>query len=61
MKRTKQWQDGFEPAPLTFINQKRWEDAEGPAQARREWWLGLGYGDEAMARKDGHEPGRAVA
>lgn len=26
MRQTKQWQDGFEPAPLTYINQKRWED-----------------------------------
>ncbi|WP_334158516.1 YdaU family protein [Achromobacter insolitus] len=26
MKGTKQWQDGFEPAPLTYLNQKRWED-----------------------------------
>lgn len=26
MSATKQWQDGFEPAPLTYINQRRWED-----------------------------------
>lgn len=26
MKTTKKWQDGFEPAPLTYINQKHWED-----------------------------------
>ena len=26
MKATKKWQDGFEPAPLTYINQKHWED-----------------------------------
>lgn len=26
MKATRQWQDGFEPAPLTYLNQKRWED-----------------------------------
>jgi hypothetical protein len=23
---TKQWQTGFEPAPLTYLNQRRWED-----------------------------------
>ncbi|WP_255474796.1 helix-turn-helix domain-containing protein [Pusillimonas sp. ANT_WB101] len=23
---TKQWLDGYEPAPLTYLNQKRWED-----------------------------------
>lgn len=26
MKSTKQWIDGFEPAPLTYINQERWND-----------------------------------
>lgn len=26
MRQTKQWQDGFEPAPLTYLNQRRWED-----------------------------------
>lgn len=26
MKRTKQWKDGYEPAPLTYLNQRRWED-----------------------------------
>jgi hypothetical protein len=25
-KNSKKWQDGYEPAPLTYINQKRWED-----------------------------------
>lgn len=28
LKGTKKWRDGFEPAPLTFVNQRRWEDAE---------------------------------
>jgi len=26
MKESKQWKDGYEPAPLTYINQRRWED-----------------------------------
>ncbi len=26
MKQTKQWLDGFEPAPLTYLNQGRWKD-----------------------------------
>lgn len=26
MKGSRQWQDGFEPAPLTYLNQRRWED-----------------------------------
>lgn len=33
MKTTKKWQEGYEPAPLTYINQKHWEDglpAENP-------------------------------
>ncbi|WP_230948737.1 hypothetical protein [Burkholderia cepacia] len=26
MKATRQWLDGYEPAPLTYLNQRRWED-----------------------------------
>lgn len=26
LKKTKQWLDGYEPAPLTYLNQQRWED-----------------------------------
>jgi len=26
MKKTQQWLDGFEPGPMTYINQSRWED-----------------------------------
>jgi uncharacterized protein YdaU (DUF1376 family) len=29
LKTSEQWVSGFEPAPLTFINQKRWEDESG--------------------------------
>lgn len=28
MKRTDQWKRGFEPAPLTYLNQRRWEDGD---------------------------------
>lgn len=28
MKETEQWRKGFEPAPLTYLNQRRWEDAD---------------------------------
>lgn len=36
LKASEQWVSGFEPAPLTFINQKRWEDDAGtPAVDRR--------------------------
>lgn len=31
-KETKKWRDGFDPAPLTYINQKHWLDGDaGPA------------------------------
>ena len=29
LRATEQWLTGYEPAPLTFINQKRWEDDAG--------------------------------
>ena len=36
LKVTDQWTGGFEPAPLTYINQRRWEDDAGtPAVGRR--------------------------
>lgn len=35
MKLTKQWKDGFNPAPLTYINQERWEDDNSP---KRNVW-----------------------
>jgi uncharacterized protein YdaU (DUF1376 family) len=36
IKNTEQWTTGFEPAPLTYINQRRWEDDAGtPAVGRR--------------------------
>jgi hypothetical protein len=28
MKSTKQWLDGFEPSPQTYLNQQRWLDNE---------------------------------
>ena len=31
LKVTEQWTSGFEPAPLTYINQRRWEDDAGTA------------------------------
>ena len=36
IKTTEQWTSGYEPAPLTYINQRRWEDDAGtPAVGRR--------------------------
>jgi hypothetical protein len=47
MKLTKQWKEGFEPAPATYLNGRRWEDelppSDGELAARGassvEWWL----------------------
>lgn len=58
MKGTQQWKDGFEPAPATYLNQKRWNDgvpadqprgADGSLQSSRSWWADArGIEDKAM-------------
>ena len=35
LKKTEQWLGGFDPAPLTYINQRRWEDDAGDQQTMR--------------------------
>ena len=40
MKDTQSWKDGFSPAPLTLLNQERWNDGEAP-QERRAWEGGI--------------------
>jgi hypothetical protein len=37
LKSSEQWTTGYEPAPLTYINQRRWEDdvPSTPAAGRR--------------------------
>jgi uncharacterized protein YdaU (DUF1376 family) len=35
LKTTEQWTTGFEPAPLTYINQRRWEDDAVATQPQR--------------------------
>ena len=35
LKKTEQWTSGFDPAPLTYINQRRWEDDSGEQQQER--------------------------
>jgi len=35
LKKTEQWTSGFDPAPLTYINQRRWEDEAGEQSAER--------------------------
>jgi len=43
MKKTKQWQDGFEPAPMTYINQGRWADeifdGNGATPNTKPWYI----------------------
>ena len=36
-KATEQWQKGFEPAPLTYLNQERWNDG---ATTQSSPWAG---------------------
>src|SRR5690606_20018203 len=38
LKATQTWRDGFEPAPLTYINQSRWEDGVPGEEAQPEAW-----------------------
>ena len=56
---SRQWRDGYEPAPLTYLNQERWRDGE-TADQPRDWWLRLGYGSEELARRDGKSEGVAA-
>ena len=36
LKTSEQWTTGYEPAPLTYINQRRWEDGDAqPTLGRR--------------------------
>ena len=43
MKQTDSWKTGFEPAPLTYLNQKRWEDDLPAVQSagKPEWMRGM--------------------
>ena len=35
IKQSPQWQEGFEPAPMTYLNQRRWEDEVPQTVIRR--------------------------
>ncbi|MGN6580174.1 MAG: hypothetical protein ACTHJ1_09330 [Bordetella sp.] len=62
MKLTRQWKEGFEPAPATYLNGQRWRDdvppdqselkQDGPSNA--EWWESAS-GIEAKGRELGVE------
>ncbi len=40
MKDTQSWKDGFSPAPLTLLNQERWNDGDIPRE-RKVWEGGI--------------------
>ncbi|WP_143277352.1 hypothetical protein [Bordetella genomosp. 9] len=40
LKSSKSWRDGFEPAPLTYLNQSRWEDGVPADGGRSELFEG---------------------
>jgi hypothetical protein len=52
LKATRNWREGFEPAPLTYLNQRRWEDADGSTDAS-SWWLSAGFADRYEAENAG--------
>lgn len=49
-----QWRDGYEPAPMTYLNQRRWEDGEGlPAGQPDGWWTKAGFESRFEAENAG--------
>jgi hypothetical protein len=59
LKKTKQWTDGFEPSPITYINQGRWADeifdGNGNAPANTKPWYISSTGIELKAKELGLE------
>ena len=41
MKETKQWKEGFVPAPMTLLNQERYNDSNEPIKLRKVWEGGI--------------------
>jgi hypothetical protein len=58
IKNTKQWLDGFEPAPLTYINQGRWADEifTGEGKSVTKPWYISSTGIAAKGKELGVEP-----
>ncbi len=42
MKQTESWKTGFEPAPLTYLNQRRWEDDLPAIESAKPEWMNRG-------------------
>jgi len=59
MKLTKQWLDGFDPAPLTYINQGRWSDevfvSDGKSPSNTKPWYISSTGIETKGKELGIE------
>jgi hypothetical protein len=53
MRLTRQWKDGYEPAPLTYLNQRRWEDGADTVGDSGGWWLSAGFSDRYEAENSG--------
>lgn len=56
MKASDSWRRGYEPMPLTYLNQKRWEGADGlrqPDDGMEPWWLGAGFANVWEAESAG--------
>jgi hypothetical protein len=47
----RQWLGGYEPAPLTYLNQRRWED--GQSQQAGAWWQEAGFSSPYEAENAG--------
>jgi uncharacterized protein YdaU (DUF1376 family) len=41
MKQSEQWTNGYEPSPMTYINQSRWEDGVAGAKAVDDQFAGV--------------------
>ena len=41
MKESKQWKEGFVPAPMTLLNQERYNDSNEPIKLRKVWEGGI--------------------
>ena len=50
----RQWLDGFEPSPLTYLNQRRWDDdSDLPDGGVNEWWEKAGFSSRFDAENAG--------
>lgn len=56
LKATQTWRDGFEPAPLTYINQTRWEDGIPGEQDTQAPWHETRTGIIAKGQELGLKP-----